>query len=452
MFGGFAAWKIWVVRTGRSRPWSVRVKERMMLRKLGRAALAFVATVAVGLGMTSCGGGTIGYMWVLGTKYNQIAGFKIDDFTGNLTATVGSPYSSAGSNPTMIVVKAGGRYVYVLNAGASSIVTDPNSSNYTISNNTANIAIFSVGGDGTLTYQESFTSQGFDPTYIATDPGGNNLFVLDAVSSDSIKAGCLTIQPQSINNCFGDITVFSLNGDTGRPTLIQNQQQKTPAGAQLTYFNVGEAPTMMKFANSSCLYTLDSGDQTIFPYAENSTNSQLTLPVSGPIVTGASRMTYLGGSGSYMYVTDAGTNQILPYSFGTNCALNTVPGGAVPNLALTANPVFSFMDSKNKYLYILNQTSTNPNNPTSSISAFVIESNGQLQGIADAPFSVGAGPECMVEDPTNQYVYTSNSIDGTVTGKIINQNTGELSQLNRGSNFIAFSVGGATCLAVSGSI
>lgn len=423
-----------------------------MLRKLGRAALAFVATVAMGLGMTSCGGGTIGYMWVLGTKYNQIAGFKIDNYTGNLTATVASPYASGGANPTMIVVKGGGRYVYVLNAGSSSIVPDPNSSNYTISNNSANISIFSVGGDGTLTYQQAFSSQGFDPVYIATDPGGNNLFVLDAVSPDSISAGCLTIQPQSINNCFGDITVYSLNTDTGRPTLVQNQQQKTTAGTQLTYFNVGKAPAMMKFANSTCLYTLDSGDQTIYPYTESGSTGQLTLPISGPIVTGASRMTYLGGTGTYMYVTDAGTNQILPFSFGSNCALNTVTGGAQPNLALTANPVYSFTDAKNKYLYILNQTSTNPNNPTSSISAFVMENNGQLQGIADAPFSVGAGPVCMVEDPTNQYVYTSNSLDGTVTGKIINQNTGELSQLNRGSNFIAFSSGGATCLAVSGSI
>ncbi len=48
--------------------------------------MALVATAALGLGMTACGGGTIGYMWVLGTYYNQISGFKIDDYTGNLTA------------------------------------------------------------------------------------------------------------------------------------------------------------------------------------------------------------------------------------------------------------------------------------------------------------------------------------------------------------------------------
>jgi hypothetical protein len=56
----------------------------------------------------------------------------------------------------------------------------------------------------------------------------------------------------------------------------------------------------------------------------------------------------------------------------------------------------------------------------------------------------------MVEDPTSQYVYTSNRVDGSVTGKIINQNTGQLSSLTRGSTFAA--TGLATCLAVSGNV
>jgi hypothetical protein len=56
----------------------------------------------------------------------------------------------------------------------------------------------------------------------------------------------------------------------------------------------------------------------------------------------------------------------------------------------------------------------------------------------------------MIEDPTSQYLYTSNYFDGSVTGKYINQNTGQLSGLSRGSTFTA--VGLATCLAVSGSV
>ncbi len=102
---------------------------------------------------------------------------------------------------------------------------------------------------------------------------------------------------------------------------------------------------------------------------------------------------------------------------------------------------------------MVNQSTTNSNNTSSTISAFSIEATtGKLQQVPDSnnPYPTGSGPVCMVEDPTNQYVYTSNSVDGTITGKIINQNTGQLSDLARGSKFTATGV--ATCLAVSGTV
>src|SRR5665213_4477212 len=84
------------------------LRKRMKLSRIGRIGMAFVVSVAIGLGMTACGGGTIGFMWVLGTQYNQIAGFKIDDFTGNLTQVIHSPFASGGSNPVSLVVTPGG--------------------------------------------------------------------------------------------------------------------------------------------------------------------------------------------------------------------------------------------------------------------------------------------------------------------------------------------------------
>ena len=56
----------------------------------------------------------------------------------------------------------------------------------------------------------------------------------------------------------------------------------------------------------------------------------------------------------------------------------------------------------------------------------------------------------MAEDPSNQYIYTSNYNDGTVTGFALNATSGELSDLTKGSTFTA--VGKASCLAISGSI
>src|ERR1700709_411505 len=95
----------------------------MKLSRIGRVSMAFVVSVAMGLGMTACGGGTIGYMWVMGTQYNQIAGSKIDDFTGNLTNAVHSPFASGGTNPVAGVLKPGGRYLYIVNKGVPSATT-----------------------------------------------------------------------------------------------------------------------------------------------------------------------------------------------------------------------------------------------------------------------------------------------------------------------------------------
>ena len=56
----------------------------------------------------------------------------------------------------------------------------------------------------------------------------------------------------------------------------------------------------------------------------------------------------------------------------------------------------------------------------------------------------------MVEDPSNQYFYISSGLTGTITGKYLNQSTGELTNLSRGSTFTG--TGLETCLAVSGNV
>jgi 6-phosphogluconolactonase (cycloisomerase 2 family) len=402
----------------------------------------------MGLGMTACGGGTVGFMWVLGTQYNQISGFKIDDYTGNLTEMPHQPFTSGGSNPVSLVVKPGGRYLYVVNKGgaASGTGTLPCGTN-------GGVAEFSIGGDGVLTFQQCFATQGITPVWAQMDSTGGFLYVLDQKAPGT---DCDSLAP---TNCHGDITVFSVADDTGRLTLIPNQQIKNSDGTQLTYFPVGNMPIMMKVAGGGCLFTLDSGDQTIFPYSIS--GGQLTLPTNTTIATGAGRLTSINAGASYVYLTDAAPTKdspggrIFPYTVGTGCALNTLTGGPVNNLPQTSNPVYSIADTSGKYLYVANQSSTNSNAPSfSSISAFTIDpTTGKLQEIPDTgnnPYQVGPGPVCMVEDPSNQYLFTSNNVDGTVTGFNLDKSTGELSSLRRGSKFTA--TGLATCLAVSGSV
>jgi 6-phosphogluconolactonase (cycloisomerase 2 family) len=407
----------------------------MKLSWFGRLALALFASLALGLGMSACGGGTIAYMWVLGQASGggpdgQIAAFKVDDYTGNLTQAPHQPFASQGANPVMIVVKAGGRFVYVLNQGSSDTTTS--------NSNDAGVALFTVGGDGSLSYLQTYTSQGFTPQYMQFDSTNSYLYVLDKYSPDYKTTGN------------GSITVFSVDPTTGRLTLVLNNQSPIPNQPSPTYWDVGQDPFMMKSAGS-CLFTVNSADHSITPYSQGG-SGQLVNVTTGKVFTNASDITSINGNGSYIILTDAGSNTVFPYQISGSCGLSTFVGGPQYLGASTSNPVYSFIDTSGKYLYILNQSSTNttPTQSASSITGYFINTSSGLSPLTGSPYSVDSGPVCMVEDPTNKYLYISDHNSGQVTGKIFDPNTGALQQLTRGSTFSA--TGLATCMAISGAV
>jgi len=409
----------------------------MKLSNFGRRAAALVLTLAAGVSMTSCGSGTIGYMYVLGSltnsgNYGQISGFKIDDQSGNLTNMVNSPFASNGVNPGNAVILDGGRYLFVLNKGTGGT--------------TGYVTEYLIGGDGILTYENTFYSQGLSPQWITADSTGQYLYVLDETNPDGLT--------DTSSKVVGDVTIFTLSADTGHLTLITNQQQKYTTGPhigeQLPYFPVGESPTMMKTAGNY-LYTMDTGNQTIFIDASG----------GGQLVPAASSVYQVAGTGvnltsinsdpggRYVFLTDSGNNQLLQYQIGTNGALSGIPTGNTTLPVLTSNPVWSMVSANEKFLYVVSQTYNQPNVSSSGITAYTLSTTtGQPQLIPDSPYPAGSGPVCMVEDPTNQYVYVSNHNDSTVTGYVINANTGQLSGLTHGSVFPVS--GQAACLVVSG--
>ena len=72
----------------------------------------------------------------------------------------------------------------------------------------------------------------------------------------------------------------------------------------------------------TCLYTLDSGDQTIYPYGLG-TNGQLTIEVNSTIPLGTVNATSLNVYGSNVYITDSGSKlstggAIFPYTTGAS--------------------------------------------------------------------------------------------------------------------------------------
>jgi 6-phosphogluconolactonase (cycloisomerase 2 family) len=363
---------------------------------------------------------------------NTITGYKIDNYSGNLTEMVHSPFPSGGSNPVMGVVRPGGRYLYVLNSGdAQNSVTQ-----------------FSIGGDGVLTFQQAFASQGGTPVWMDISSGGDYLYVLDKVSP-ATTVTCASATGLLAAPC-GSITVYAIDADTGRLSLVQNQSVKNTSGTYLTYTSVGPAPTRIK-ATSSASVIVVNGDQTVTSLAVG-TAGQLTVNANSTQVIDQTRTIAISsittGSG-YLYLTDSVNNRILQYTVSSAGVLQPVTGGTVSNFVTGVTPVWTLTDSANKYLYVLNQDNSSSTTPKSSIGAYTIQSSGQLtqQGGQLNPYTVGSGPVCMVEDPSKQWVYTSNQ-DGTVTGYHIDHNQGTLQVLQHGSTFQA--TGRPACLVVSG--
>src|SRR5450755_2901597 len=126
----------------------------MKFSKFGQVSLALVVSLAICFGITSCSNAfSVAFLYVTGVQFNQIGGFKVDNDTGNLSAISKSPFASGGTNPVRMIKSSDGRFLYVLNQ-------DPTGQN-------SNISLLSVGGNGILTFQAKYTSQGTLPLNLA---------------------------------------------------------------------------------------------------------------------------------------------------------------------------------------------------------------------------------------------------------------------------------------------
>ena len=414
----------------------------MKLKKSGQVLLALVVSLGLCFGLTSCTNDyTIAYLYVTGAYQNQIGAFKVGNNTGNLTVIGGEPFGSNGTNPVRMLVSSTGRYLYVLNAGTAS--TDPSGN---ITYKSANISVFSVGGNGILAFQQSYTSQGFGSTRFGLTSNGSFLYVMDQYSpAAGGKTGSTTLLPgmqcqdsSGIYHPTGDVTAFTVDNSTGRLSLITNNQVQNADGTSLSYFPVGCQPIDMKVTGGD-VFVADTYDpnapgnrNTIFPYALSLTTGQLTTTQNTEFVTGASSISTIGTDAAtkYLYVLDPENNLIWYYTIGANGLLQAVNGSPTSNSqSVAGNPLVLTSDSKSKFLYVANAgPSTSLGQANSDISGFTIAANGVLAQIAGAPFVTGSGPQCILEDPSNQYLYTADFNTNTVSSFVLDPNSGVLTK------------------------
>jgi 6-phosphogluconolactonase (cycloisomerase 2 family) len=444
----------------------------MKFTKFGKALLMSALSAGVVLSITSCVQSySVGFLYVTSTVTAKpdadgiITGYKIDHNTGKLTQINGLPVSTGGANPVRAILLNGSRFIYVLNRGYNAAGTACTGTGAEACSN-AIITQFAVGGNGVLTPQETFPTQGLNPFRIIADASGNYIYVLD--HDAPLDAG--SNANQACKNAFGtstcgDITAFQVNQTTGRLQLVVNAQVTSASGSPLPYFPVPANPIDFVL-NSSTILTVSGTPATgdsVFPYAYNGGNGQLTISQNSSQPLNITQATAIVNGSTYVYVLDnepitvngtvASQSQILPYSIGTGGSLQAATSGPIPDDANQSNPTQLLLETKGKWIYVANQGNNNTSTGVTQngITGFVlVTSPYTLTQMPGLPFGTGSGPQCIVEDPSNQFIYTANFNDSTVTGRVIDQNAGVLTDLRVTGNGTYSLTGPATWCLVDG--
>jgi 6-phosphogluconolactonase (cycloisomerase 2 family) len=386
----------------------------MNLHKISRTAKVSVVSLAMVLGLASCSlDYTVGYVYMTTNKSNPglIDQYAIDFQSGALSQ-IGSPVA-AGNDPVTLVATPSGKFVYVINQLDSTVQE------------------FAVQGDGTLASQNVYKTTGTRPTAVAIDPQGAFLYV-----TFTYQTGYSATTPGP-----GGVSIFPVNADNSLGTPSTQNVGNNPVGVTASYFN-------------HFVYVLDqeaSPKATILGFSQNTATGALT-PVPGTTITTVAGKTVATGfaagvvpsaiaeepTSRFVYVTDQAANQLIGYTVLASGALLPMVNGPFATGLFPANLT---IDPTGKLIYVVNFNG-------SSVEGYMIDSaTGTASGAVGAfATGTGAGPTCVAIDPAlGDFLYTSDSLDNTVTGERLNPSTGGLQGVQN-SPFIGS--GQPTCLAV----
>jgi 6-phosphogluconolactonase (cycloisomerase 2 family) len=214
------------------------------------------------------------------------------------------------------------------------------------------------------------------------------------------------------------VSIFPVNADNSLGTPTTQNVGNNPVGVTVSYFN-------------HFVYVLDQEPEPnarVLGFSQNTTTGALT-PLPGTTITATSTTGYAAGevpnaiveepTSRYVYVTDQVANQLIGYT--------VLPSGALLPMVYSVFPTGLFpagltIDPTGKLIYVVNYNA-------STVQGYMINgATGTPAGAVGAfATGTGTGPSCVAIDPAlGTFLFTSNSLDNTVTGERINVNTGGL--------------------------
>lgn len=375
---------------------------RMRLKKTSQLMLAAAASLLAAGTLTACnqitGTLTVDFVYVTSAaaagpdSYGEVDVFEINSESGHMRQIPTSPFPSGGRNPVAEAVASDQTNLYVVNQDDNTIVQ------------------FVIGNDGKLYPQNTVNTPGIFPLGVAV--GGKTLFVADTYQP---LPTCSPAAP-----CPGSIAAYPLNKDDSLGTPFTNSS----ISAQYWPLILPASPT--DIVTPTAIAAMPGGSNVFVAAYDTTSNagyvfgfavgSNSLTPMNGgvpfPMGIHPSAIT-ADPTGTYLYVADSATNNILSFSVNAN-GLTPLAGGPV---AAGSKPDAIVIDAHGKFAYVANAQDSN-------ITGYSI-TNGLLTRISS--YAVGTQPVAIGIDPAmNQFLFTANFLGNNVTGFQMNPTNGNL--------------------------
>jgi 6-phosphogluconolactonase len=290
--------------------------------------------------LTTCVVGS--FLFVANEQSNNISVFSINPATGALSLVPGSPFATGG----------------IAGSGISLGVTSDNRFLFASSSGSRNIAVFSIGANGTLlSIPGSPFPAGSEPDGIKVSPDGRFLSVafvsIDAVGMFTIAPnGALTPVPGSPFVAAGSGTVAGVDINCASNLLFGGEANF--GSTNVDVFSIGA-----------------NGALTPVPGS----------PFNNPGIGSNSNVVILSPADGHLFASNQASNTITVFNVAANGGLSLVPGSPFANPG-GSTPQMIATNRAGTLLYV--------NNDNGTVSVFGIGIDGTLTRVPGSPFVAGS--------------------------------------------------------------
>jgi 6-phosphogluconolactonase len=406
-----------------------------------KSIASVVSIIAIGFGLLACsnsggggGGGTTdnstGFVYTANSGDATISMFRVTSGTGALSS-VGSPIA-AGTQPQQVVLDRTGQFAFVANAGSGDLSSYFINSDGSLSSLGAATAVVSTPRPPTIDPLNRYLfvpSFGSNTLWVFTlNPSGLLTLAGGFPTGSGPQAASLDSQGRFVwvnNVTAGTVSMFFINNPSGTLTPAAGNPLPTGSSPQRVTFRTLGLNLFAFVANAA------SGTVSVFE-VDQTTGGVIAPSPGSPFVAGTTpSAVVIDPSGKFALVANSGSANISVYT------INSATGGLAPvqNPAPISNffpagttPQTVAIHPSGNFVYVANAGSNN-------VTAYTFDqTSGVLTQVAGSPFPAGDTPQRVTIDSAGKFAFVSNKNSDTITVYLIDQTTGAL-MLVTGSPF-----------------